>query len=79
MTEQMETVANETEESVRVTVEVAGLTEVWEIPRRHLSHLAAALVSVETIAAELRARYEQAQELERELGDDVKEDKGSDA
>lgn len=69
-TEQTKTVANETlQESVRVTIEVAGLTEDWEIPRQHPSHLAAALASVETVAAELRARYERAQQLERELGD----------
>jgi hypothetical protein len=62
-------VASETQEVVRVTIEVAGLTEVWEIPREHLSHLAAALTSIEKVAAELRARYEQAEILERQLGD----------
>ena len=53
---------------VRVTIEVADLTEVWEMPMNG-SALASSLAAVEAIAAELRARYEMAQELERQLGD----------
>ena len=53
---------------VRVTIEVGGLTEVWELPLTGTS-LQSALVAIESIAHELRARHELAQKLERELGD----------
>ncbi len=53
---------------VRVTIEVAGLVEVWDKPLTGTS-LASALAAVEAIAAELRARHELAAQLERELGD----------
>lgn len=53
---------------VRVTIEVAGLTETWEGPLIS-SALASALDVVERVAAELRGRYELALRLERELGD----------
>ena len=53
---------------VRVTIEVGGLTEVWELPLTGTS-LQSALVAVESIASELRARHELAERLERELGD----------
>lgn len=67
-------VANEAQDAVRVTVEVAGLREVWEFPPRSRSHIASALAAVEAVAAELRARHEKAQQLERELGDGIAED-----
>lgn len=53
---------------VRVTIEVGGLTESWELPLAGTS-LESALAAVEAIASELRARHELAVRLERELGD----------
>lgn len=53
---------------VRITIEVAGLTEVWELPIIGTS-LASALTAIESIAAELRERHKLAQQLEREFGD----------
>ena len=55
------------ERIVRVRIEVEGLIETWELPLGG-STLASALAATETVAAELRARYEQAQELERQFG-----------
>ena len=65
----MSEVLNEADEErvVRVSVEVAGLTEVWELPLRG-SALASALAAIEAVAAELHTRYQQAQELERQFG-----------
>ena len=53
---------------VRVTIEVADLVEVWELPMNG-SALASSLAAVEAIVGELRARHEMALELERQLGD----------
>ncbi len=53
---------------VRVIVEVAGLTEVWEHPAQE-STLASALAAIESVAAELRSRFQLAQELERSFGE----------
>ncbi|MGH9897709.1 MAG: hypothetical protein ACRD4L_02510 [Pyrinomonadaceae bacterium] len=52
---------------VRVTIEVAGLTEVWE-SQMCGSVLFSSLAAIESIAFELRARYEMAQQLERDYG-----------
>lgn len=54
--------------SVRVTIEIAGLTESWEAAATE-NVLASALAAVEIVAAELRARFERAQELERRFGE----------
>ncbi len=56
--------------SVRVTIEIAGLTEVWEAAATE-NALASALAAVEIVAAELRARFEMAQELERRFGETI--------
>lgn len=61
--------AAEDERVVRVQIEVAGLIESWELPLRG-SSLGSALAAVEAVAADLRGRYEQAQELERQFGGD---------
>lgn len=64
----MTDVANEADDPVvRVRIDVAGLSEEWEMPARE-STLLSALAAVETVAAELRLRYERAQELERQFG-----------
>lgn len=52
---------------VRVTIEVAGLTEIWE-SQMCGSALYSSLAAVESIAFELRARYEMMQQLERDYG-----------
>jgi len=62
-------VANATDVStVRVTIEIAGLTEVWESAASE-NALASALAAVEAVASELRARFVLAQELERRFGE----------
>lgn len=52
---------------VHVRIEVEGLIETWELPLRG-SALASAVAATEAVAGELRARYERAQELERQFG-----------
>lgn len=54
--------------AVKITIEVAGLTEVWEQPATE-SALGSALTAIEAVAAELRSRFAMAQELERSYGE----------
>lgn len=53
---------------VRVTIEVAGLKEVWEYPFS-TSALQSALSAVEAVHMELNSRRQLAMELEREFGE----------
>lgn len=55
-------------QGVRVTIEVAGLREVWEYPFV-TSALKSALAAIEAVHMELQARQEMAQQLEREFSD----------
>ncbi|MEJ7617533.1 MAG: hypothetical protein WKF30_11355 [Pyrinomonadaceae bacterium] len=53
---------------VRVTIEVAGLKEVWEYPFG-TSALQSALAAVEAVHMELNSRRQLAMELERDFGE----------
>ena len=59
---------------VRVTIEVAGLKEVWEYPLI-TSALQSALAAVGAVQMELNARHQMAQQLEKEFGEGGTEEK----
>lgn len=59
---------------VRVTIEVAGLKEVWEFPLM-TSALQSALAAIGAVQMELNSRHQMAQQLEREFGEDGVEGK----
>ena len=56
--------------TVRVTIDVAGLREMWEYPFV-TSALQSALAAIEAVHMELNTRHQMAQQLESELGDRV--------